>query len=322
MRVTQDPLNVNQGDLRVGRHPVRGRVPQVMQRPVAPQRLLGPAEHHPRRVIAQGAQRAAQRPPHRVSRASRDPAAELLLIQPQPYERIDRRGKHLLGPGSLTHDRDHLVDGIDPATGRAQQLARPRRGRDPECQQRPVAMRGHRSEHLVEPRIRNRPRDPPDSPGLVRRPAHRPERFTHRVTVRVNPLAADIVPGPARPSRQALDRYLTRRAPRNQQRPRQDAILTVQRLAAPAGLARRELCALARVVDRGIREPNWSPGDGFPCGGYSPIRRRLGVRARRPRPTASIVADPKAGSASEASGPVAGTSLVQSAGLSGMLPWP
>lgn len=84
----------------------------------------------------------------------------------------------------------------------------------------------------------------------------------------------------------------------------------------------RELCAFACVIVSGDLGTELVVRRRLSCGGYSPIRRRLRVRARRPRPTASIVAGPQAGSASEAIGHLTGTFLAPSAGLSGMLPWP
>jgi hypothetical protein len=79
-----------------------------------------------------------------------------------------------------------------------------------------------------------------------------------------------------------------------------------------------------RYPDRGTREPNRSSDDDLPpCRGHQPARRRLRVRVRcLPWPAASVLGDPQAGSASEATGPAPGTFLALSAGLSGMLAWP
>ena len=64
--VSEDPLHVGQRQLRVPRHPVGGGMPQVVQRPVGPQRGGGAGEHRPRRVVGQRPKRAAPGPPQQV----------------------------------------------------------------------------------------------------------------------------------------------------------------------------------------------------------------------------------------------------------------
>jgi hypothetical protein len=76
----------------------------------------------------------------------------------------------------------------------------------------------------------------------------------------------------------------------------------------------RELCVLARVYISGTQEPSRSSDDDFPRAVVTspPTHRRLRVRVRRlSRPTASILGDPRAGSAFEAPGPVLGTFLAR-----------
>ena len=69
--VPEHPLHVGQRHLRVPRHPIRRRMPKIVQRPVRPQRGVGPGEHRPGRVIGQRPQRFPQRPPQRLVPAGR-----------------------------------------------------------------------------------------------------------------------------------------------------------------------------------------------------------------------------------------------------------
>ena len=107
---------------RVAGHPVGGQVPQVMQGPVGAERVVGPGEHPVGRVIAQLAERAAQRPPQRVVRPGRDQAVQLRLIQPQPHERV-RGGRQLLQvPCPLADHGDQLLPRVGVPACHAEQL--------------------------------------------------------------------------------------------------------------------------------------------------------------------------------------------------------
>lgn len=70
--MTKDPLHVRQRHPRITCHPVRGRMPQVVQRPMSAQRGVHPAEHRPGRIIGQGPKRATQRSPQRFVPARRN----------------------------------------------------------------------------------------------------------------------------------------------------------------------------------------------------------------------------------------------------------
>ena len=94
MRVAEDPLNVAIG-INVTGEPVGGRVPKIVQGPVGAQRRVRAGEHRPRGVVGQRTERPSQRPPQRVIGPRRDQPAHLLLVEPQPHERV-RGSRHLL----------------------------------------------------------------------------------------------------------------------------------------------------------------------------------------------------------------------------------
>ena len=68
------------GHLRVSSHPIRRGMPQIVQRPVRPQRGVGSGKHRPCRVIAQQPKRAPQRPPQRLVPPGRHQTGQLRLI--------------------------------------------------------------------------------------------------------------------------------------------------------------------------------------------------------------------------------------------------
>jgi hypothetical protein len=186
MRVAQDPLHIAQRQLRVARHPRRRAVPQVVQGPVRAEHGVGSLEHSMRGVIAQRSPRTAQGPPHRLSPAPGRSAVQLLLIQPQPHERVRRRRHQLRRAAALAHHRDQLLARVDVALARTQQLRRPRPGRDPERHQRPVPVRPQSGKQLVEPIVGDRPGQPSRHLRSVTPHALAPPPV-HRVVVRLRP---------------------------------------------------------------------------------------------------------------------------------------
>ena len=163
--VAQHPLHVGQRHLRITRHPVGGRVPQVVQRPVRSQHRAGPGEHPVRGVIGQRPERAAQRPPQRLVPAGWHQPGHLRLIQPQPHERVRRGRDRLQRPGALADHGDQLLARVGISLGGAEQLRRAHPGRHPERHQRPVPVRAQRREQLAELLIRDLPRP---APGQLR----------------------------------------------------------------------------------------------------------------------------------------------------------
>jgi len=93
--MSQNPLDVAQGHLRVPRHPVGRRMPEVVQGPVRAQLMVSAREHRPRRVIRQWPQRFPVRPPQRVIRPRWRRGAERDLVEAQPDEGV-RAGRQLL----------------------------------------------------------------------------------------------------------------------------------------------------------------------------------------------------------------------------------
>ena len=173
-------------------------MPQIVQRPVLPERLPGPREHAQRRMVGQLPERAPQRPPQRLVRSRQDQAAHLLLIQPQPYERVRRRRKLLHRPGSFADDRDQLPSRIGIGSRSPQQLRGTGPGRDPERDQRPVAVRAEPGEKLAELPIGDAARGPLRHPGPEQAGPAAGERI-HRIAVR--PRTA----GPAAGQRERID---------------------------------------------------------------------------------------------------------------------
>jgi hypothetical protein len=158
-------------------------MPQVVQRPVRSQRFPGTREHAQRRVIRQLPERAPQRPPQRLVLPLGNQAPHLLLVKPQPDERVRRRRKLLHRPRSLADDRDQLPPRIDVAGGRPQQLRRPGTGRDPQRDQRPVPVRAEPGEQLAELPVRDAPRGPLRKPG-PEQPGPATGERVHRIMVR------------------------------------------------------------------------------------------------------------------------------------------
>ena len=189
VRVPQDPLDVGQRQRGIPGHPVRGGMPQVMQRPVGAEQRVRPLEHPVRSVVGQGGQRLAQRPPQRLPPPRGYPAAHLLLVKTQPDERVRRGGQLLSRPRPLPDHRDQLLTRVGIPLAGAEQLTGPRPGRDPERHQRPVPVRGKRREQQLEHLIRDPPRRPPRHRAAVPSfPLPRPR--VHRVVMGMRTPAA------------------------------------------------------------------------------------------------------------------------------------
>ncbi|MFE6187676.1 hypothetical protein ACFQ6U_24930 [Streptomyces sp. NPDC056465] len=94
MRVPEDPLHVGQPERWITDHAGSGAVPEVLKSPVRTDSDVHPLEHAMGAVPGQRLKRTPQRPPHRLCPASRHQPVQLLLVKPQPHERICRR--HLL----------------------------------------------------------------------------------------------------------------------------------------------------------------------------------------------------------------------------------
>ena len=166
---------------RITGHPVRGGVPQVMQRPVRAEHRVGPLEHPVRCVIGQRPERLAQRPPQRLVPARLVPAR---ASAPGTAAATRTRPREA---GTCCSARDPLRTTViscwpgsaSPLAG-AEQLRRPHPGRHPERHQRPVPVRAQRREQLART---SHPGSAaacaaPASAGTTRRA--RPERL-HRV---------------------------------------------------------------------------------------------------------------------------------------------
>ena len=156
--VPEDPLHVGEGQVRVADHSLGGAVPQVMQRPVRAEQPVDPGEHHPGRVVGQRPERAAQRPPHRLVRPSRDQVQHLLLVEAQPDERVRRGGQVLQRPAALADHADRLLLRGEQALDDAQQLGGAGAGGDVERDQRPVPVAGQPGEQVVERLVGDAPR--------------------------------------------------------------------------------------------------------------------------------------------------------------------
>ncbi len=172
-------LHIAQRQLRVASHSRGCTVAQIVQRPICSEGGVGSLEHPVCCVVIQRPSWSAKCPPHGLSATLGDLAVQLFLIQPQPDERIRRRGQRLHRPSSLAHHGDQLLSRVDVAVPQPQQLRRPCPSRDPERHQRPVPIRPQRAEQLVEPVIGDSARNPmrnlrPISPNpLARPPVHR-----------------------------------------------------------------------------------------------------------------------------------------------------
>ena len=184
--VTEDPLHVGQRHLGVAGHPIGGSVTEIVQRPIGAQRAISSAEHPIGGVVGQRPQRSSQCPPQRVVGLSRDQAARLCLVQPQPHERV-RRGRHRLHhPAALAHHRDQLLTRVCVALTAAQQLRGPRARGHPERDQGPIPVRNKLGEQVVELPVRDTVRHPLDLPRPIE-----PRPFVaeglHRIVVGVRP---------------------------------------------------------------------------------------------------------------------------------------
>ena len=107
--MSQDPLHVGEGQVRVADHSFGRTVPQIMQGPVRAEHLVDPGEYHPGRVVGQRPERPAQRPPHRLVRPSGNQAEHFLLVEAQPHECVCRCGQVLQSPAALTDHADRLL---------------------------------------------------------------------------------------------------------------------------------------------------------------------------------------------------------------------
>lgn len=101
--------HIGQRHARVPGHPVRHAMSKIVKGPVRAQGGVGAAKHHPSRVEGQSPQRATRRPPQRLVPTGRDQTVHPRLIQPEPHERVRRRGQLLKHAGSLSHHRDQLL---------------------------------------------------------------------------------------------------------------------------------------------------------------------------------------------------------------------
>jgi len=89
---------------------------------------------------------------------SRDQVQHLLLVEPQPDERI-RRGRQVLQRlAALADHADRLVFRGEQPLNNAQEFGGARCGRDIERDQRPVPVAGQAGGQLVEGLVRDVPR--------------------------------------------------------------------------------------------------------------------------------------------------------------------
>ena len=180
------PLHVGQRHGRVAGHPVSGRMTKIMKPPAAAQRGAGPGEHRPGRVVGQRPERPPQRPPQRVIGPRRDQPVHLLLVKPQPHERIRGGRQRLQRPRPLPDHRDQLLTRVGVRAPGAQQLGGPGARGHPKRHQCPVPVRPEPGEQLIEPLVRDLPRYPPRYLRPVPPHALGPERL-HRAAMRIRP---------------------------------------------------------------------------------------------------------------------------------------
>lgn len=170
--MTQHPLHIGQRHVRIPGHPIRSGMAKIMQGPVRTQPGARPGKLPMRRVIGQRPERTPPRPPQRLIPTGRHQAVDLGLVEPQPHERVRRRRQLLQRPGALPHHCDQLPAGVRVGSRGAQQLRRPRAGRDPKSHQRPIPMTRQPSEQPVEHLLRD-----VRCPRCTRRGRNNPERW-------------------------------------------------------------------------------------------------------------------------------------------------
>jgi hypothetical protein len=215
----------------------------------------------------------------------------LLLVEPQPHERVRRRRERLDCPRSLAGHRDQLLARVGARPDHAQELRRPCAGRDPERDQGPVPVGHEPGEQLVEHRVRDLLRNPlgdlrPVQAGLLLR-----ERV-QRVVVRMRPSRpgqrerVHDRPGPrvqvirVKP---AADRLAVRRRRRREPRRRRPFPRHRPGSGRPPGLA-GQLEPAAEVPC--FHPRRLAPGDLDSPGEPEPAKQRQRVRPlRRRRPT-------------------------------------
>jgi hypothetical protein len=159
---------------------------KIMQPPAAAQRGAGPGEHRPGRVVRQRPERPPQRPPQRVVGSRRHQPVHLLLVEPQPHERIRGGRQRLQRPRPLADHGDQLLTRVGVRAPGAEQLSGAGAGGHPERHQCPVPVRHEPGEQLIELLIRDLPRDPPRCLRPVPPGVLSPERL-HRAAVRIRP---------------------------------------------------------------------------------------------------------------------------------------
>jgi hypothetical protein len=184
----EDPLDVGQGQVRVADHPLRGGMPQIVQCPVRAQRGVGLVEDHPGGVVCQRPERTAQSPPQCLLRPFRDQVPRLLLVEPQPHERVGRGRQPLQRPAALADHTDHLLLGHHEALADAEQFGGAGAGGHVERDQGPIPVAVQGREELAERLIRDAPRGWLGLLRLIHRSPRWPPERPHRIVVGVEML--------------------------------------------------------------------------------------------------------------------------------------
>lgn len=148
--MTEDPLNVGQRHIGVVRHSVGRSMAQGMQGPLGIKSCVDSLEHSVRRMVCQPGVGPAADPPQRLLASPGHQTMQLVLIQPQPYERVRRRRDLLSSPAAFSHHRDQLLTRIDIALIHPDQLRCSRSGRHEERHQGTVAVTRQLGEQLIE----------------------------------------------------------------------------------------------------------------------------------------------------------------------------
>jgi hypothetical protein len=159
--VAQDRLDVDQGERRVGEHPLRRGVPQVVQRPVGAQHGVRTLHDRAGGVVGQRPRLPGAGPPDRAALDQRWPVFG--EVERQPGKRVHARRDLLPGAAALAGHGDRAGTDVEISVAQPEQL----RGAPPTTA-RTRSARGH--DGSATPRTAARP----PRPGSPARPVSEP----------------------------------------------------------------------------------------------------------------------------------------------------